>query len=870
MLFVLCFSGCLSPAWQGNSLHSGNSSGQRVLESLSFESHPDSVDVLLKGNAEMKYSSVKQDFPLGVMVYLHSTSLSENLTPPVIPPEAAIASILPSYVDDEKQTAGVNILLKSDLDYRVEEEGDLLRLVFYKKSGQSTVSSQDIDSQSTTLNNIDENPLLQQSGSDKADIGSDTLFAGDASSSQEDRALSNDIFSSDVAEDEHQIAVNAETSSNGAKNLSSAASIEKNTEPLSQEEIFEATDFQATAKLKKIDFQSSADGKTSIVVQTSSPVRYKIKNSRLNQMELQLNLFNTDIPEESQMRLVTTHFDSAVNEMLPVNRLDASEPSRIVFQLRERVPYHVEQQGSMIKLFLEPPLNHGSVANGQPSSISIPYQQPVNPQKASSSAPLKYDSDNLSFSSSMPSVASQPNASSDEVNFAASAGSVEFPENEIEYNYENENMPIEAVPVTADTLYDETPVYTGEKISLDFYETDIKNVFRILRTVSGDNFAIDKDVTGNVTLTLDKPVPWDQILDLVLKMNGLGKVKEGSIIRIATQETLQKEAAQKQARLEARKKELEQQKELEPLVTAYLRVNYADPDTDIKPHLEEIKTERGKISVDKRSRLIIMTDVQNSLDMAKDLIFKLDKVTPQVLISAKVVEASRDFAKEIGVAWGGESQNVYRDDLGGLYGFDAAFNYPAASSSSIGYTFSRLAGTPFLLDARLTASETKGSSKIISSPKIMTLDNKQAKINQGIEVPYDTVSGSGGNSTVTTSFKKIDLMLEVEPSVTPDKRINMKIKITKNDLVGMAADGVPTISTNEAETELLVNNGETIVIGGVVKNSILEGRTAFPFLSDIPYLGHLFRTDSESSVRNELLIFITPTIIELAQKDNLF
>lgn len=187
-------------------------------------------------------------------------------------------------------------------------------------------------------------------------------------------------------------------------------------------------------------------------------------------------------------------------------------------------------------------------------------------------------------------------------------------------------------------------------------------------------------------------------------------------------------------------------------------------------------------------------------------------------------------------------------------------------SNTIGYTFSRMAGTPLLLDARLSASEETGDLKVISSPKILTLDNKEATISQGFEVPYPDSVDNNGN--VTYEFKKMDLSLIVKPQVTPDKRISMSLKITKNELAGFTDTGVPYANTNEANTEPLVNDGNTIVIGGIVKSTISEDTKGVPLLSGIPYLGRLFRQDLSKDTRNELLLFITPSIVQLDQKNN--
>jgi type IV pilus assembly protein PilQ len=191
-----------------------------------------------------------------------------------------------------------------------------------------------------------------------------------------------------------------------------------------------------------------------------------------------------------------------------------------------------------------------------------------------------------------------------------------------------------------------------------------------------------------------------------------------------------------------------------------------------------------------------------------------------------------------------------------------AMNFPVASSSNIGLSFSRLAGVPFVLNARLNALETTGEGRILSAPKILTLDNKKAKIKQGLEYAYLERDSSGGSSV---AFKNIDLLLEVTPHVTPDNRISLMIFITKNDVAGITA-GVPNVATNEAETELLVNDGDTVVIGGIVKRTENQGSTGFPILSKIPFIGWAFRNDTRSTSDDELLIFITPRIVQLEQE----
>jgi type IV pilus assembly protein PilQ len=404
--------------------------------------------------------------------------------------------------------------------------------------------------------------------------------------------------------------------------------------------------------------------------------------------------------------------------------------------------------------------------------------------------------------------------------------------------------------------------YTGEKIALDFYDTDIKNVFRILREISGKNFAIDKDVTGKVTMTLDKPVPWDQVLDLVLRMNQLGMTHEGDIVRIATLETLKREDDLRKAKLEALRKAREEAKALEPLVTRYIPVSYSNADAEVKPHIEKILTAgRGSVTVDAKNNQVIVTDILAKVRQAEAVVRRIDKVTAQVVIEARVVEVSRDFSKELGIDWGMSYGPGIMPGTDWNTTTDMAMNFPSASNSSIGLSFSRLSGVPFVLNARLNALETTGEGRILSAPKILTLDNKKAKIKQGLEYAYMERDSSGGSSV---AFKNIDLLLEVTPHVTPDNRISLIILITKNDVAGITS-GVPNVATNEAETELLVNDGDTVVIGGIVKRTENTGQEAFPVLSKIPFIGWAFQNNTRSTSDDELLIFITPRIVQLEQ-----
>jgi type IV pilus assembly protein PilQ len=260
-----------------------------------------------------------------------------------------------------------------------------------------------------------------------------------------------------------------------------------------------------------------------------------------------------------------------------------------------------------------------------------------------------------------------------------------------------------------------------------------------------------------------------------------------------------------------------------------------------------------------------MTDVAEKIQKAKETVKQIDKVTPQVIIEARIVEVSDSFSREFGTQW--SIAGTKEDALGGTLGYDMSATNPPSqgvggSAGQIGIEFSRLIGDQFrVLDARLMASESEGAVKIISAPKILTLDNKPAKIKQGISYPYNKLDADGNT---TTEWKDIALELEVTPHVTPDSRITMKITI-KNNEIGEIINNETSFTTKEAYTELLVDDGDTIIIGGIRKTRKATGESGVPFLNQIPVLGWLFKTKQKTDEKQELLIFIAPRIVQLEQ-----
>ncbi|QTA88592.1 type IV pilus secretin family protein [Desulfonema magnum] len=642
------------------------------------------------------------------------------------------------------------------------------------------------------------------------------------------------------------------------------------------------------ASVDLIVFVPEDAGKSSLVLETSRQVRYDITETA--DKKLRLVLFNARIPEYryKQGPLLTKRFETAVDQIVPVQKPGANT-SVFEIDLREAVPYFIEQTDESGENLLMVHFEASSISPGPVPGFSgpekikestiadasrFPEPEPQTPEaEVRASGPRYVDTPPATDRSAGADMGTDHQAPVVSEMPPAGAGSVR-----------TDIQPPPAAPRYAEgpdtddeiTIPDVTEKYTGEKIALDFFDTDIRNVFRILREVSGKNFAIDGGVKGKVTLSLQRPVPWDQVLDLVLKMNQLGKTFEGDIIRIATVKTLQQEEKLRQEKILEEQSLKEQKKALDPLLTEYIAVSYSDAASEIMPHIKNVLTkDRGTVTVDKRTNMVIITDTDEAIRKAKGIVAKLDRVTPQVIIEARIVEANSNFAKEIGTEWGLESgiqegdtnagigpQRSY-DLLGGTYGYNMAVNLPpGANLGSIGLNFTRIAGTPFLLNAKLMAMESQEEGKIITAPRILTLDNKPATISQGFEYPYQTTDDSG---ETTTKFKKVDLNLDVTPHITPDNRISMKLSISKNDVYVQTEEG-PALTTKTAKTELLVNDGDTIVIGGIIRTEDTEKTSGIPGLSKIPLIGWLFKTDKDTEVKQELLIFITPRIVQLEQR----
>lgn len=423
--------------------------------------------------------------------------------------------------------------------------------------------------------------------------------------------------------------------------------------------------------------------------------------------------------------------------------------------------------------------------------------------------------------------------------------------------------------------------YTGEKLSLNFQDIDVRSVLQLIADFTDLNLVASDTVAGNITLRLQN-VPWDQALDLVLKTKGLDKRKVGNVLLVAPADEI---AARERQELESKK----QVADLAPLRRELIQVNYAKA-SDMAQLFQSVTSadgaaaERGSITVDDRTNSIIAYQTQERLDELRRIIAQLDVAVRQVMIEARIVEANVDYDKALGVRWGGASTRgnwtVYGkdgaqafDDEGQrlLPGTDTFGDYTLedgvspvpfvdmgvlGSTSGIGIGFLT---DNIVLDLQLSAMEKTGNGEVISQPKVVTSDKETAKILKGSEIPYQEASSSGAS---TTSFKEAALSLEVTPQITPDNRIIMEVKVTKDAPdFARALNGVPPINKNEVNAKVLVSDGETIVLGGVFSNTQTKGVEKVPLLGDLPYLGRLFRRDIVQDNKSELLIFLTPRIM---------
>lgn len=413
--------------------------------------------------------------------------------------------------------------------------------------------------------------------------------------------------------------------------------------------------------------------------------------------------------------------------------------------------------------------------------------------------------------------------------------------------------------------------YQGKPISLNFQDIPVRTVLQLIADFNNLNLVTTDSVQGNITLRLDD-VPWEQALDLVLKVRGLDKRLENNVLLVAPASEL---AEQERQELE----NSQQVSELATLYSEYIQINYAkaeDIATLLKSEDTTMLSTRGTVAVDERTNTLLVRDTQESLESINELIDALDVPVKQVVIEARLVTVQEDISDELGINWGftyGDSDSTFNTS-GSLDGIDGWIdgdsssddrlnvNLPSSSSSSgtIAFQLANL-GDSGILDLELSALEEESKGEVIASPRITTANQHEAYIEQGQEIPYEESTSSGATSI---SFQDVVVSLTVTPQITPDGRIILDLEVTQDSIGEEVSTGTGTalsLNTKQLKTQVLVNDGETIVLGGIYQQSISESVSKVPFFGDLPYVGALFRTTSNNNEKDELLIFVTPKIV---------
>ena len=444
----------------------------------------------------------------------------------------------------------------------------------------------------------------------------------------------------------------------------------------------------------------------------------------------------------------------------------------------------------------------------------------------------------------------------------------------------DDRFTVELKPMSRDEIEENRKAkfgYVGEKLSLNFQDIEVRSVLQLLADFTDLNIVVSDSVQGKLTLRL-KNVPWDQALDIILQTKALGKRQAGNVIMIAPAEEI---AARERIELEGMK----QKTELAPLRTEYFQANYAKA-AELALLLQSstggMLSERGSVTVDERTNTLLINDTADQLTEIRSLVYRLDVPIRQVLIESRIVIASDDFNKDIGVRWGlnrntanpgggtgdgfviGGNGNGVANILNGDGLDNNRFNVNLPGGNAAGSIGLALAKLPLgtLLELELSAMQAEGTGEVVSSPRVITANQHEAYIEQGVEIPYLEASSSGATSV---SFRKAVLGLTVTPQITPDDRIVMDLKVNKDtvgQIFGAGALQVPSIDTREVSTQVLVDNGETVVLGGVYEQTLINETDMVPFFGNLPLIGNLFRRQTNQDEKSELLVFVTPKIVK--------
>jgi type IV pilus assembly protein PilQ len=563
-----------------------------------------------------------------------------------------------------------------------------------------------------------------------------------------------------------------------------------------------------------VDFYMLPKGNSRITVTTTKKADYDL--SRKNSLTLLLEIMDATIPSELTRYLNSSLFKGAVNQIIPIVKI-AEKQVDLEIELKEMVPYHVMQSDTEIRLdfnktSVKPPvkqITQTRLGKAFVKPTEVPSETLVKPEKM------------------LPTV-------------------------------------VKAAVRPARN----TTKYTGARMTLEFADADIRNILKLIGEMSKRNIVWGPEVKGTVSMRL-KNVPWDQALDVVLDINNLGKREDGNIIRIMTKETIKALEQEEEAKLKAERERIKDVKAAqkaaeaeEPLETAYITVNYQDV-TAIKTLIEEnVKGPRGRLSVDTATKTIIITDTASNVKEAKALKDRQDIQIKQVMIEARIVEATTSFGRDIGVEWT-SSYQTSRHPWGGsgprTYTYDFATNFTMPTATTAGIAFSNTAATK-VLNAQIALAETENKAKTLSAPKIITRDTKKATIKQGTKIVIPSGTDQAGNKT----YEQVDatLKLEVTPKITPNNMVILDIDVSDDypDYSQAIGENVP-IRTKNANTQMMVASGDTVIIGGIYKENTSDVIEGVPWLSKIPIFGWLFKREEQKKDKSELLIFLTPTVL---------
>ena len=619
-----------------------------------------------------------------------------------------------------------------------------------------------------------------------------------------------------------------------------------------------------TGALTEIIFKQMDHKSRVVVTLTEEP---KFESYPISKNVIAVDIRNTSVPKHLQRGLDTSEFESGVN-YIQIQNIKAGKTNdvRISIKLREEVPFETATEGKTLYIDIEKPKKIEAKLEGVPEAkreetVEVKKEE-VKKEEVKKEEVKKEEKPVAELKKEEMKAEEKP-----------------LPPAPIA---KAEEKPISPTPVVKKgeeekkSIEEGRPekIYMGRKLSLDFKDADIKNILRLIAEVSNLNIIAGEDVAGKITMRLVE-VPWDQALEIILQSKSLGMTRIGNVVRIAPLEALKREV---QAELQARKAK----ESLEDLVVELIPINYATA-KEIMPQVKSVLSERGDVKVDERTNTLIIKDISRSIPAVKNLVKSLDTKTPQVLMEARIVEANVSFQRALGVKWGFLLGGNKSDGTmgkatagGGTLGgsslttpFTVTNNVvdlpaalaPGASGTAGIIEFIFKSGSMKALDIALSAHEDRGDVKIISSPKIATLDNKEASIEVGLKIPYRKLSTDG---TISEDFIEANTKLTITPHVTNDGHIKMIIKVKKDALSTefVSALGTPAIDKKEANTEVLVKDNGVIVIAGIYSIEKTDGSQAIPLFGKIPLLGWLFKRENKDDLRKDLLIFISPKILK--------